>query len=542
MIFGHLPALSIDSTGFVFPWFASYCHVCSHWYNVAIRTPELWCRIPKGLSAPWIVTYLQRSGRHPLVIHVAASTFLKNKIFPLLRSNLGRVCDLSLDVYDCYNDQGLEHLNSLFQLPVPELNRFEIMDSKDLSNYRWLGNGLFTSMLKLHTLVLRQGFDIKKNYSLLNTVRHLQFATILFHQHILLILHHAPLLETLSFEMGWAGDLREVVSEVMENLKGQLPIVLLHLTFFEIPSALINDFARIFQHVEFPSSPRWSVHFNMGTLYPRDLSVLAALDRLASYVHGRREMGNVVSDLYINIEHNRCGMRGWSSGALLPGWHYARESPPRNPKLSTFDFSLQYIEKRSANEETLDEMGYPSLDELVTFAGLLPLDDVETLWISAPEDAQKLAAHIVPGWSSLLAELPNLRKLILSRSVAVGVLTAFVEAFESSATTPPPDAFDTQSAETTSINLSELILVRQTNHASSYPATLVGLLYRFLQLWYETGAPLQVLRHDLCSGVCRARSGLYDDISFEGFVRLVEKEIHCTKCGRTVRRGAFSNF
>lgn len=348
-------------------------------------------------------------------------------------------------MYQFQDDLWDDHIDSLLQLPAPELNRFELMDSGWSSDYRWLTEGLFSSMPKLHTLVLRQGFDIEEDYSLLNTVRHIQFNTILFHQQILLILKHSPVLETFSFEMGWEGDVREIVEEVMEELEGKLPVVLPHLKFFEIPSACLNDFVRIFQYVECPSPPRWFVHFCVGALELNDRVLLSILHTLTGYVDGRKDIGDIVSDLYIALDHKRCVVRGRTSGALPSSWHYSRTPPKRDTKLSTFDFSLEYRDKEDEHEQALDEFECPSLDEVVTFAELLPSDDVEKVWISAPEGVQKLATHIVPSWSSLLAQLPNLRTLTLSRSVTAGVLTAFIDGLEPSAETPPPDVSDSES-------------------------------------------------------------------------------------------------
>lgn len=534
LIFRHIPALSVDSTGAVAPCFASYSQVCSYWHNVAIRTPELWSHIPRGLNAPWITTYLNRSGTLPLTLHTTASVFLDIDLFYLLSDNLPRVCDFSLDMCGDYDELWDGFVETWFQWPAPELTRIELLDSKYSSDYRWLNKGLFTYMPKLHTLVLRRGFDIQHDYSLLSTIQHLHLDTIMFHQHILLILKHAPVLETLSFDMSFAGDILEVVQEVMEKLEGKLPVVLPNLTFFEIPSALVTDFALIFNCIEFPSPPRWFVRFCVDVVEVIDPFLVIALYILGGYVRGRRDIGDIISDLCINFDHHKYEVRGWSSGALLQDWHRAHELPARNPKLSTFDFSLEYTEKHDLNGEVVNE---PDLDHVILFAGRLPLDDVKKLWISAPEDARNLALYIVRRWLKLLVMCSSLRALTLSWGAAVGVLSAYIGSRESKDKMLPVEVYGAKYAEATFPNVSELILVRQTAQETSYPSQLDRILYRFLQLRHNSGTPLQVLRHDLCSGVCGSGGDENCNSLAERFRDLVEGEIHCTKCGRTFRKG-----
>lgn len=91
-------------------------------------------------------------------------------------------------------------------------------------------------------------------------------------------------------------------------------------------------------------------------------------------------------------------------------------------------------------------------------------------------------------------------------------------------------------------NISELILVQEVGQIDGYLATLFELLARFLQLRHDNGTSLQVLRHDLCSKICGGGGATRDAISVEAFAYMVEREICCTNCGKTARKGAVLNF
>lgn len=429
MIFRHIPRLSMDHTGAVAPWFASYSHVCRHWYNVAVSTPELWCQIPKGLSAPWIMAHFERSQAQPLYIHVVAFFFHESGIFDSLCFNMHRVRELSLDVSNFHGKFWRDHVILFLRLRAPELQRFEIMDLPNAPNeYMWLDKGLFGGQTpNLHTLRFGRGFDIMSDYHFLRYVRHLHFDAISYHQYILVVLRHSPLLESLSFEMNQKSDEPDDVEDIMETLEPQLPIVLPHLTFLSIPYCLINDFARIFQDISAPSGPRWRIDFAVGMLEQGGQVWLYALDTLAGYIHQRRAVGDAVADLYIDLDYRRCAMRGWPSGVLPPNWHLDRSPPSRNPDSSMFDFGLKYNGKEDADENSIDEFDSSSLDEIVLVAERLPLSDVQTAWISAIELIYDITSRATPSWTSLLRQLPNLHALTLSHSVTFGVLTAFVE-------------------------------------------------------------------------------------------------------------------
>lgn len=143
-------------------------------------------------------------------------------------------------------------------------------------------------------------------------------------------------------------------------------------------------------------------------------------------------------------------------------------------------------------------------------------------------------------WLKLLAKFSSLKTLTLSWGAAVGVLVAYIGSLEALDKIAPVEDYGTEYVEATFPNVSELILVRQAAQETSYPPQLDKILYRFLRLRHKSGTPLQVLRHDLCSGICGRGGNGHCNSLVERFTDLVEGEVHCTKCGRTFRKGTSS--
>lgn len=188
----------------------AYTQVCTQWRQVALRTPRLWSRITKDLTAP------QRSLS---TLYSLCDVFQKGGLFPILLSNMYRVRSLWFH-WAPSNGDAMDPIDRVLAAPAPMLEEFSATDEEGIDSIDWvLADIMFSGVSpNLHTVDLPSEFRFGPRCSLLQNLCHLRLGTLTTAVGIVPMLARTPSLATLKFEMFPDSDDMESIEEVMADL------------------------------------------------------------------------------------------------------------------------------------------------------------------------------------------------------------------------------------------------------------------------------------------------------------------------------------
>ena len=273
------------------PDWINITYVCRLWRRISLACPYLWTHITTNLSHRWVLEFLKRSRKHPLILELSnfRSTFRDIKL--VLYAHAFRVRGLYLGDVVVSNPVMLSELGSGLTVPAPlledlvlEVGRCEVQDD------------LFSGYApRLRRLGLGDGMTISIDSPLLGHLRELEVQETYDADGLLKLLQHTPLLESLK-----VSDL--VPGRQYSGVDVHLP----HLSVLCIRLYDYRSFVGFFERLQMPPT----VHFQIILCILRESSTeeyCAVLDVIADRVRGiSKSVGPLCARLEIEPEKDWC--------------------------------------------------------------------------------------------------------------------------------------------------------------------------------------------------------------------------------------------
>ncbi|KAG6908827.1 hypothetical protein DXG01_003180 [Tephrocybe rancida] len=283
-----------------FRWVRNVSHVCSHWRDVALSTPNLWSDIPLEYSG-CVPEMLKRSKMSPLTISFRPSTshrydYSKNSsnsyiaLKEVLGSRLSITRNLTLNLVQSntytFHNQGIEivEIISLLDQPAPRMEQLELRAREGDSSQFMLPDALVKGLVRLKSLIL-EGCGMVWELSAFKNLQSLDVSRIPAKfqpsmPDLLAMLSQTPLLEKLHISL--ADNERSTGPKQTLPPLNAAPIVLVHLEDVKV-SASLQSTLFLFNHLMFSRNAHaFDICVNISR--PMDDTCVISVERLVQMI------------------------------------------------------------------------------------------------------------------------------------------------------------------------------------------------------------------------------------------------------------------
>ena len=231
-------------------------YVCRLWREICLHSPRLWTCINTTFSRKWILTFLERSRKQPLIINLMIDHLHIDDLHAVFSTNTYRIKELYIGIQHLDTDARLNQCWNVLTDSAPLLESL-IIDT--LVNPYEIPDTLFSrDTPRLRRLGLDCGTAVGPTSPLLGNLHHLNIQTAHVGQ-LLTVLQKIPFLESLEVRMPTEMPYSELPATVLH-----LP----HLSWLYIEAEYYGNMIALFKRLQMPSTVR--VQFHASTLAEKD--------------------------------------------------------------------------------------------------------------------------------------------------------------------------------------------------------------------------------------------------------------------------------